>query len=153
MLASADNASRADDVAIAKKDKMTVIAYVMSRYRTNKRLIEAAAGAFGIRPVFVWQPVPFYKYDLTTDLFGDRGEQLNPDHSTTDGYPTFASDVRTVPAGDNFIWCADIQEGRQEPLYVDAVHYTAVLAKMLAACIAAQLDERQLLAKSASATP
>ena len=29
--------------------------------------------------------------------------------------------------GNNFIWCADIQKGLKEPLYVDQVHYSAKL--------------------------
>jgi hypothetical protein len=47
--------------------------------------------------------------------------------------------------GANFLWCADIQAGRRERLYVDRAHYTAAFSKATAACIAGLVRERALL--------
>jgi hypothetical protein len=127
------------------------ITKVLSRYQVNKRLIEGAAAAFGVTSVFVWQPSPFYNYDQSRDIFL-RSDEDRHDWSTG-GYVALAKDVRENPPGNNFIWCADIQEGRHEPLYVDRVHYAVALSKALAACIVTQLNERQLLARSAAALP
>jgi hypothetical protein len=48
--------------------------------------------------------------------------------------------------GRNFLWCADIQESRSEPLYVDQVHYTGAFSKAVAGCIAELIRGRGLLA-------
>ena len=40
------------------------------------------------------------------------------------------------PAGANFVWCADIQAGVAEPLYVDRVHYSGAMNARIARCIA-----------------
>src|SRR5215510_7855478 len=42
---------------------------VVERYFRNKAMIEGTSAAFGVRPLFVWQPTPLYKYDLTYHLF------------------------------------------------------------------------------------
>src|SRR5207249_2176487 len=44
-------------------------AKVIERYGRNKRMIEVLAGGYGFVPVFVWQPIPWYKYDLKYHLF------------------------------------------------------------------------------------
>ena len=36
---------------------------LIDRYLHNKKMIEAVAGAYGVRPVFVWQPISAYKFD------------------------------------------------------------------------------------------
>jgi hypothetical protein len=38
--------------------------------------------------------------------------------------------------GADFVWLADMQETRKEPLYLDAVHYTADFARDIAEEIA-----------------
>jgi hypothetical protein len=52
--------------------------------------------------------------------------------------------VARTPLGANFLWCADIQEGVNEALYVDAVHYTASFSETVASCISRLLDDRHL---------
>jgi hypothetical protein len=32
--------------------------------------------------------------------------------------------VTEHPMGNDFLWLADIQEGKQKPIYCDQVHYT-----------------------------
>ena len=49
--------------------------------------------------------------------------------------------------GKYFFWCADVQEYSKEPLYVDGVHYTAKMSRMLADNIAEQLLKSNLLTK------
>jgi hypothetical protein len=51
--------------------------------------------------------------------------------------------------GKNFIWCADMQQTLAEPLYVDKVHYTAEMSRLLASAIGDQLIERGLLSRDA----
>ena len=104
-------------------------------------LIEVVARAAGVHAVFVWQPVPLYKYDLRYHLFQGsfgRYEYLRF------GYPRMAEYVQTHPLGDDFLWCADIQQDLQELLYVDQVHYTPKMSERVARCIADLLRERGL---------
>jgi hypothetical protein len=44
--------------------------------------------------------------------------------------------ARENPLGENFLWCADIQEGVEDLLYVDQMHYAPNLSRLLARCIA-----------------
>ena len=39
-------------------------ARVIATYRENKLMIESLCAAHGVAPVFVWQPIPRYNYDL-----------------------------------------------------------------------------------------
>ena len=46
-------------------------ARIVDRWHTNRRMLGASAAAFGIRTLFVWQPAPFYHYDLKYHLFAE----------------------------------------------------------------------------------
>ncbi len=50
-----------------------------------------------------------------------------------------------IHLGANFLWCADIQDGMNDPLYVDQVHYTAAFSKTVAFCVASLIKDRHLL--------
>jgi hypothetical protein len=56
--------------------------------------------------------------------------------------------VKQKPLGRNFLWCADVQYGVAEPLYVDAIHYSVELSRRLAACIGRLTVERKLVPAS-----
>ncbi|MBI5163371.1 MAG: SGNH/GDSL hydrolase family protein [Magnetospirillum sp.] len=104
---------------------------VIDRYLRNKALIETLGRHYGVRTLFVWQPVPTYKYDLESHLF--RREGMEPHAGSGSGYERAAA--RRAEFGKEFVWCADIQDGRKEALYVDAVHYTAAFSADVARCI------------------
>src|SRR5262249_8885720 len=116
-------------------DDLTVIDKVINRYLVNKKLIEAISSSFGVKPVFVWQPAPWYKYDPQYHLFLDGGFG-----TFSHGYKRMSELVRNQQL-HNFLWCADIQEGLKEPLYVDKWHYSAKFSQVLAATIADRLVE------------
>jgi hypothetical protein len=131
---SAENLPDFDDPAVSD--------WVIRRYVTNKTLTEGAAEAIRVPTVFVWQPVPTYKYDLTHHTFkGTFGRTEYARH----GYPRMAEYVRTHPLGRNFVWCADLQENLHELLYVDQVHYAPDLSRRIAECIAGAIRERGLI--------
>ena len=58
-------------------DNTAIITRVINRYLANKKLIESMAVSYNVQPVFVWQPVPTFKYDESNDLFAgsDHGER------------------------------------------------------------------------------
>jgi hypothetical protein len=120
-----------------------VIAGVIARYLNNKKLTEAVARDYGTRAVFVWQPIPLYKYDLHHHLFAtsDFGSNFFARY----GYRYMADRMDEASVQGNFLWCADIQENLAEPLYVDKVHYTARMSALVASTISDGLVGHGLL--------
>jgi hypothetical protein len=107
---------------------------IIDRYIGNKRQVEGISCAYGIRSLFVWQPIPAYKYDLKYHI------ALNPIYGLG-GYALFGQTYavaaeRRADFGTSFLWLADIQADLKEPLYIDAVHYTAKFSELIAAKIA-----------------
>ena len=123
-------------------DKTATITRVINRYLANKRLIESAAAFYNVQSVFVWQPVPTFKYDDSSDPFAEysHGERGYSEH----GYKYMEKYIKVNELGSNFLWCANIQQGLNEPLYVDKVHYSAKLSKQLAVYIGKLLLERDI---------
>jgi len=117
-----------------------VIDDVIRRVQRNKQLTEAAARAFDVATAFVWQPVPTYKHAAI------ERHDFGPHARSGPGYAAMADLVATGALGDNFLWCADIQQGLTEELYLDQVHYTPHMARLFATCIADQLRARRIVA-------
>jgi len=118
-----------------------MMAAAAARYAENKKLLEAICAGSRIQPVFVWQPVPYYKYDLDCHPFkkGEFSTKLRAGR-----YEAMAGFVRDHPLGDDFLWCADIQDGVKEMLYVDGFHYSAAMNDRLARAITGLMRERGL---------
>jgi hypothetical protein len=115
---------------------------VLERYLGNKAAIEARAAAVNVPVVMVWQPVPTYGYDLRHHVFDGN---FGPHELTRTGYPRMRERLRKDPEGENFLWCAEIQRGLAELLYVDKVHYSPAMSARVAQCIVDNLVERGLV--------
>ena len=137
------DAATEQDQPKTKSDKQTLIAAAITRYIENKKIAEAVCGAYQVKAVFVWQPVPYYKYDLKRHPF-QKGE-FGFHSRASSGYDSMARFVQQQPQGSNFLWCADFQEGAEEQLYVDECHYSAAMCEKLARAIASMLAERKVL--------
>ena len=120
-----------------------VLNRVIDRYLHNLRQTEAISKAYEIIPVFVWQPVPTYRYDTRYHMF--KPDRLHCHINSKVGYPMMAERLSRMPANPRFIWAADIQRDLKEPLYVDAFHYTAPMSRRIARLIAAEVKARGLL--------
>ena len=121
------------------------LARVRDRWLTNKNLIEKLSALFHVRPVFVWQPVPTYRYDYARyHLLRDLGDELLKEANVPSrlAYALVERSRAALEQGNNFLWLADIQEERRENLYVDAMHYTAAFNKDIAARICGFLREK-----------
>lgn len=129
----------------AKDDLPAHVPGILDRYVRGKKLIEAGAQAYGVKVLFVWQPVPVYKYDLKYHIFAEGG--LERFDSVRYGYAAMAQRLEERPkdCSDNFLWLADIQESSRKPLYVDEVHYCPPMCKELADRIGRFLLQRDLL--------
>jgi hypothetical protein len=110
---------------------------VAERWLANRRMTEAVARRFAVPVLFVWQPMPLYKYDVRFHLPGGELPRLAPIART---YETLRRELDASP-GDarGVLWLADVQEGRRENLYVDEVHYTARFSRELASAVAKRL--------------
>jgi hypothetical protein len=114
---------------------------LIERYLKNKTMIETTAAAFGVRPVFVWQPISVYHYDVARHPTRARGAQPLPGV----GAQRLAERLKAQPLGPTFIWAADIQATVPDPLYVDAIHYAPNLCRGLARFVADAAVGRGLL--------
>ena len=107
-----------------------ILKTVVDRYTKNKRLIEIIADSFKVKTLFVWQPVPTYKYDLKYHIFAGRG--FGRFLFSKYGYIYMEDFIKKNNMGKNFLWLADIQENIKKPLYVDIDHYSAELSEEIA---------------------
>ena len=113
-------------------------------------MIELIANGYGVKPIFVWQPVSMYKYDQNSHLFAKYG--FGGHIHTAEGYRAMETRKSQSDLGQALLWCADIQEGVKQPLYIDLTHYSAPLSKSLADCIATLVKNRNLLAEMTGKT-
>jgi hypothetical protein len=123
---------------------------IAERWLANRRLIEAVASSFDISVLFVWQPVPTYRYDVRYHLFADG--LVGTMRRAGLAYPRMAAERQAGRLEADVLWLADVQEGRRENLYVDACHYSAGFCGDLAGMIARRLIERGLIAAGGPAT-
>ncbi len=129
-------------IAFLRKDARISSANEIKKYFSNINIIRAAAAAYSVQPVFVWQPIPEYKYDLECHPFlNDNLFRYPQKHK----YQYLFKLQKERPPGNDFLWCADIQKGICEPLYVDRIHYTAKMTKLLSEAIAKMMFERNLI--------
>ncbi|HEY0552268.1 MAG TPA: hypothetical protein VGF13_21895, partial [Verrucomicrobiae bacterium] len=116
---------------------------ICQRYIRNRTMIDAVAKAYGIRTIFVWQPVPTYKFDLKLHPFTDA--DFGRHHLSGVGYEEMAQWRRSNAPPANELWLADLQENASEPLYVDAVHYSPKMCDRIADEIARFIQEHSFL--------
>jgi hypothetical protein len=109
---------------------------VIDRYIHNKAIIEALAASRAVEVAFVWQPVPTYGYDLRHHVYDG---QFGRHELSRVGYPLMRTRVAGGEVGENFYWCADLQQGAETLLYVDLVHYSPAFSADVAGCIADHL--------------
>ena len=106
---------------------------VLTRYRTNMRIGESIAEAFGIEPLFLLVPNPLYKYDLALHPFRLPDDARRARY----GYPVLRRQFEQGQLGIRFVWCADAFEQAGQPMYLDRGHYNAAGAAAAAQCAAA----------------
>jgi len=109
---------------------------IISRWLANKTIIESIAKRYGVRTIFVWQPIPDYKYDLHNQPFYESTSMS--DHP---GYALMDNLRAQGKLGANILWLADMQQDKQENLYVDRWHYNAKFSREIAGRICDCLRE------------
>jgi hypothetical protein len=115
---------------------------VIARWLANKRMIETVADGFGVRPIFVWQPAPIYKYDLRYHFPSNGSTVIAGYHPVLYGYALMENPRAQGQLGrSDVLWLADMQQDEHQNLYVDATHYNATLTREIAAHICGFLNE------------
>jgi hypothetical protein len=117
------------------------------RWLGNRQQIEAICATRQIPAIFVWQPVPAYKYDLRHHIALNKHYGFGGHERSGQGYELMAQLRKTNDLGPNFIWLADIQENEQRALYLDSVHYTTPFNLVIAQHIADAVFARGFLAE------
>lgn len=118
----------------------TTVQRVLARYTRNKEIIESIARRFQVVPLFVWQPVAAYRYDLRNHLYGDFDYEKTLPFLKA-GYEAAARMHGRRAFGENFLWLADIQENLKKPLYVTPFHYSAEMCQVVAQHICTAIRE------------
>lgn len=129
-----------------KPESGLVSEMIVERYLANQKLIEKISEGYGIKTVFVWQPVPFYQYDLKLNPFYQYDLKSNPftdEHillqvrskRAQSVYPKMEALFKEGTFGENFLWLAGIQQNSNKLLYVDQVHYSGEMSQSLASFI------------------
>jgi len=111
---------------------------VLALYLQNINMTEAICERNHITPVFVWQPVPMYDYDLTYHTFG-KELAIGRYPMVTQIYEVMATTDRTQFGVKNWVDLSHIQKTVACPLYVDACHYNAGMSAYIAAHLVALL--------------
>jgi hypothetical protein len=118
---------------------------VNRRYEANRMVAGGAARAFGVKPLFVWQPVPSYGLDVARHPFASVG--LGRRELAGAGTAAMAARIRTLPPDESFFWAADLHDTAPTDglLYIDPIHYSPAMARHFAEALARALIDRKLL--------
>ena len=109
---------------------------VVDRWMRNRHMIRVTAAGHGVRPLFVWQPVPMWQYDLALHGFVDTLQGFGPFVPTAAGYDAMQRRWSSEPDHPDRLWLADMQADATGNLYVDNVHYNAAFSAAIAGRIA-----------------
>ena len=128
-----------NDNQIRKHD----VAYILSRYFFNKTNIKNLAKLYDIKCLFVWQPIPSYKYNQSYHPFAKNGYGIH--EYSSNGYLEFKNKYLNDENKLDFLWLGNIQENLNKRLYVDIVHYTAFFNDLISKKIMDQLKSEMIL--------
>ena len=120
--------------------------YFLNRYFFNKKNIKNLAKIYGINCLFVWQPIPSYKYNQSYHPFAKNGYGIH-EHSSN-AYSEFKNKYLNDQIKQDFLWLGDIQENLNKRLYVDIVHYTAFFNDLISKRISDHLNSDMIFSTS-----
>ncbi len=126
-----------DDPRDSRQDEAKIEA-VVGRWPRTVSQAKAIADEFGVESLFVWQPVPVYRYDLENHIFASA---LNETQriSIRRGYELMAEVLKPLAKDARILDLSDIQEGDNRSLYIDRVHYNSEFGSEIADRIALQV--------------
>jgi lysophospholipase L1-like esterase len=106
--------------------------FVVDCYKQNQRVIRALCKEYGVVPLFVWQPIPFYKYDRSLHhTFPYEGEAPKFWELTYEEMARYSA--------PDFLYLGDLLDGVREKIFVDDVHYNEKYNGLIAQAIAERI--------------
>ncbi|MBR9970132.1 SGNH/GDSL hydrolase family protein [Magnetospirillum sulfuroxidans] len=113
----------------------------LARLDANRRLISAMAERFGVKVLFVQQPVPTFHYDNAKRALPLRPEQMAPYVATAKAYARLAEMRGTGKLWEqDMLWLAEL-EPAEGNAYIDPVHYSPVFAKLIGETMAKRVGD------------
>lgn len=112
----------------------------IDRYLANVEQSRVLGEGYGVRTLFVVQPVPVHGHDL--DRLPFARWELGANASVHFGYPRLRERLERQPPRADVVWAADLEPRGDEPFYVDQAHYSPVGAARLAERIAEEVVQR-----------
>jgi hypothetical protein len=103
---------------------------VVDRYLQNINMVQALGETYGFQTLFIWQPVPYYQYELGKHLFYAGDSEIQ--HRTVAGYMIMQEMELELIGRVAFLNLSKIQDTQEELLYLDAVHYTPFMNNLMA---------------------
>lgn len=111
-------------------DETQIARRIVDRYLANAWMAAAAANHFGVKVLFVWQPVPNFRAPPSVSRFPTTQAPDQRSLMVNERMDALRANSR-LPT--SFLWLADTQLDRSGDLYVDAYHYSAEFSDVLAA--------------------
>ena len=123
----------------------------LARLDANRRMIAAMAERFGVKVLFVQQPVPTFHYDNAKRALPLGPDQMAPFVATAKGYARLAELRGSGKLWEqDLLWLAEL-EPEDGNAYIDPVHYSPLFAKLIGETLAKRVGG--MLAVSASPSP
>ena len=122
----------------------------LARLDANRRLISAMAESFGVKVLFVQQPVPTFHYDNAKRAVPLDPHRMEPYVASAKGYARLAEMRGQGKLWEkNLLWLAEL-EPEEGNAYIDPVHYSPLFAKLIGETVAKRVGT---MLKSPSSDP
>lgn len=113
----------------------------LARLDANRRLIAAMAERFGVKVVFVQQPVPTHHYDNAKRAVPLEPHLMVPYVAVAKGYARLAEMRGTGKLWEqDLLWLAELEPGEGNA-YIDPVHYAPVFARLIGETLARRVGD------------
>jgi hypothetical protein len=127
-----------------------IASFVIANYQKNQRIIRSICSLYGTKPVFVWQPIAIYKYDISRHFMaGDKKYgyfQKMPGAAQAVGiYQEVDRMAANRSFGDGFVSMTEVGQDQNRNCYVDVNHYNGPFSAVIAAHILSYLKDQHLI--------
>ena len=110
--------------------------YVLNRYRNNQKIIRSICYEYGIKCYFIWQPIPFYKYERSLHRNFPYPDEI------PSNWPEVYKGMKSFSSSD-FLYLGEFFEGVHDEVFVDDVHYNEKYNEKIAKEIAKLMKSNQ----------
>lgn len=114
------------------------------RLAANREILRGICSRLGIRLVLVHEPVSTYHYDASKRIIKFTDKYVGRHVNSARGYEIVAEQSQNnIISNENILWLQDIEI--EQNMYVDHVHYSPALCRVMGEKIAAYIIENKML--------